>query len=73
MIGKNLEGLSIKKKLNYGYKVVIILMIISGVFAIVALRTLFGTLHSYINGVQKADRAVKICRIDVNVAARYIR
>ncbi len=73
MIGKNLEGLSIKKKLNYGYKVVIILMIISGVFAIVALSTLFGTLHSYINGVQKADRAVKICRIDVNVAARYIR
>lgn len=73
MIKKKLNGMNIKKKLNYGYKTVIMLMMISGVFAIIGLGILFASLRDYINGAEQADQAVKICQIDVNIAARNIR
>ena len=73
MIKKKLHGMNIKKKLNYGYKTVIMLMMISGVFAIIGLGILFASLLDYINGAEQADQAVKICQIDVNIAARNIR
>lgn len=70
---KKLDGMKMKKKLNFGYVVVIGFMILSGIFSMVGLGILFGNLHSYINGAQRADTAVKICRIDINIAARNIR
>ncbi len=70
---ERLSHMNIKEKLNYGYKVVIIFMIISGIFSLAALGILFGQVETYINGVQRADTAVKICRIDTNIAARNIR
>lgn len=69
----NLNEMKLKKRLNYGYKVVIILMVISGILNIIGVGVLYGTLNSYVNGSQKADTAVKECKIDVNIAARNIR
>lgn len=70
---KKLDGMKMKQKLNFGYRVVILLMIVSGVFSIAGLSTLFLNLHGYINGSQSADTAVKVCRININEAARNIR
>lgn len=67
---KKLDRMNLRKKLNYSYTVVIRLMILSGLISIVGLSTLYLELHKYINGAQKADTAVKECRININVAAR---
>lgn len=70
---KKFDSMKMKQKLNFGYAVVIVLMIISGIFSIVGMGVLFGNLNGYVNGAQRADTAVKICRIDINIAARNIR
>lgn len=69
---KKLERMKMQKKLNAGYAVVIALMIFSGLISITGLSSLYYELHSYVNGAQKADTAVKVCRININVAARSI-
>ncbi len=70
---ERMNNMSIKKKLNYGYMIVIVFMIISGIFSLTGLGTLYFQLDSYIDGAQKADTAVKLCRVDTNIAARNIR
>lgn len=70
---KKFETMNIKQKLNFGYMVVIIFMAISGLVSIIALSMLDNGLNSFINGSNTADTAVKICRIDINIAARSIR
>lgn len=68
-----LKKMNLKKRLNFGYRLVVILMIISGLLSIVSLANLYLNLTDYVNGAQRADTAVKICRINVNAAARNIR
>lgn len=68
---KKLESMKMQKKLNFGYAVVISLMIFSGLVSIVGLSSLYYELQSY-GKAQIADTAVKVCRINVNVAARNI-
>lgn len=70
---EKLKGMKMKQRLNFGYRVVIVLMIISGILSMIGLGTLYANLNEYVNGSQRADTAVKICRINVNVAARNIR
>lgn len=70
---KRFEEMNIKEKLNSGYTIVIVLMIISGIFSMIGLGGLYGSVNSFVNGANRADTAVKICRIDVNIAARSIR
>ena len=70
---KKLDGMKLKKKLNFGYSVVIGLMIVSGLFSVVGSVISYGTFQSYVNGAQRADTAVKQCRIAINIAARNIR
>ena len=70
---KKLEQLNLKKRLNAGYFFVIALMILSGIISIACFSTLYTNLNHYIHGAQTADTAVKMCRIDVNIAARNIR
>lgn len=73
MTYKKLEQLNLKKRLNAGYFFVITLMILSGIISIACFSTLYTNLNHYIHGAQTADTAVKMCRIDVNIAARNIR
>lgn len=68
---KKLESMKMQKKLNFGYAVVISLMIFSGIVSILGLSSLYYELQNYRNA-QEADTAVKVCRINVNVAARNI-
>ena len=70
---KNLENLHLKERINYGYRKVIIMMLVSGLFSIVVIGILFANMIHYIGNVTAADQAVKICRINVNAAARNIR
>nr|WP_330420432.1 methyl-accepting chemotaxis protein [Roseburia sp. AF25-25LB] len=48
-------------------------MLISGLLSIVVIGVLFANMVHYIENVTVADQAVKICRINVNAAARNIR
>lgn len=49
------------------------MMVISGIFSMAGLATLRGNMNSYLHGAERADSAVKICRISQNIAARNIR
>ncbi len=70
---KRLDRLGIKKRLNSGYMVVIIMMVISGLFSSFGVFYMHSNMNEYIEGVQAADTAVKMCRIETNIAARSIR
>ena len=49
------------------------MMLVSGLFSIVVIGMLFANMMHYVQNVIVADQAVKICRINVNAAARNIR
>lgn len=68
-----LENMRLQERINYGYRKVILMMLISGLFSIVVIGVLFANMLYYINNVTVADQSVKICRINVNSAARNIR
>ena len=70
---KRLEKMQLKERINYGYKAVIFMMLLSGVISIIAISVLLSTMVQYVNRVERADSSVKICRMDVNSAAREIR
>ncbi len=70
---KKLNSMKIKQRLNYGYKVVIVMMVVSGLLSMLGLSILNASVNDFVNGSNRADTAVKICRIDVNIAARTIR
>lgn len=77
-LGKNsknfkLEEMSLKERISYGYKKVIRMMLISGILSVLVIGILFANMMRYVEKVQRADTAVKICRINVNSAARNIR
>lgn len=73
MVKKKLENMRLQERINYGYRKVINMMLISGLFSIVVIGVLFANMENYIENVTAADQAVKICRINVNAAARNIR
>lgn len=68
-----LEKMHLKERINYGYRKVIIMMLISGALSVVIIGVLFANMLNYVERVQRADTAVKICRLNVNSAARNIR
>ena len=68
-----LEKLRLKERIRYGYKRVIMMMLIAGGVSVIAISVLFANMAQYVNKVQRADVAVKLCRLDVNSAARNIR
>ena len=73
MMKKKLENMYLQERINYGYRKVIIMMLISGLVSIIVIGALFSNMLYYINNVTVADQAVKNCRKNVNAAARNIR
>lgn len=73
MMKKKLENMHLKEKIDYGYRKVITMMLISGLLSVVIIGILFANMMHYVENVNVADQAVKICRINVNAAARNIR
>lgn len=63
----------LKERIDYGYRKVITMMLISGLLSVVIIGILFANMMHYVENVNVADQAVKICRINVNAAARNIR
>ena len=73
MMKKKLENMHLQERINYGYRKVIIMMLVSGLFSIIVIGVLFANMFNYAENVSAADKAVKMCRINVNAAARNIR
>lgn len=73
MTKKKLEDMHLQERINYGYRKVIIMMLVSGLFSIIVIGVLFANMFNYAENVSAADKAVKMCRINVNAAARNIR
>ena len=73
MMKKKLENMHLKERVDYGYRKVITMMLISGLLSVVIIGVLFANMMHYVENVNVADQAVKICRINVNAAARNIR
>ena len=73
MMKKKLENMHLHERINYGYRKVIIMMLVSGLVSIIVIGALFSNMLYYINNVTVADQAVKNCRKNVNAAARNIR
>ena len=59
---KKLDGMLVRKKMITGYLIVIVLMVFSGILAIVGETILLRNLSNYSNKVQRADTAVQMCR-----------
>ena len=73
MMKKKLEDMHLKERINYGYRKVIIMMLISGLFSIIVIGVLFANMFNYVENISAAEQAVKMCRVNVNAAARNIR
>ena len=70
---KKFEAMNIKQKLNFGYIIVIIFMMISGIVSVTGLAVLDKGLNDFIDGANATDLAAKASQIDINIAARNIR
>ena len=68
-----IENMQLRERIGYGYKKVIIMMLISGILSIAAIGMLFASLVHYVNKINASDIAVKMCRVDINAAARNVR
>lgn len=68
-----LKKMKLSKRLNYGYAIVIAIMVLSGIMSIIGLGVIFGNFKSYVSTVNRADSAAKQSIIDINIAARNIR
>ena len=47
-VKKEIESMQLRERINYGYKKVIILMIISGLLSIIAIGMLFASVVNYV-------------------------
>lgn len=70
---KSKKNASIAHKMRNGYNKVIKIMIASGILSLIVIVLLLANMLNYVQKVERADRAVKTCIIDVNSAARSIR
>ena len=55
---KKLEKMHLRERINYGYRIVISMMLISGLLSIVVIGVLFSNMMHYVNKVNAADQAV---------------
>lgn len=60
---RSLETMRLYERINYGYKIVITMMLTSGLISMIVIGILFANMFNYVKKVNVADTAVKICRI----------
>lgn len=73
MLKRRLEKMTMKKKLNFGFGVVVALMILIGIFNLINLGRMYSGFTYYIHDVQKAKDKVASCRLSTNIIGRNIR
>ena len=55
---KKLKNMHLKERIDYGYKMVITMMLVSGLISIAVIGVLFSDMMHYVNKVNTADQAV---------------
>lgn len=70
---EKLKKKKLSERLMAGYKLIIFGLVIIAACGIVGIIFLNNRLNYYVNTAQKADTAVKLCKIEANIAARNIR
>ena len=70
---ERIKAMKLEKKLNFGYGVVIVAMILSAVISIGSLALLQLNMVRFEKKIVRSDQAVSYCRIYINIAARNIR
>ncbi|MEG2143896.1 MAG: methyl-accepting chemotaxis protein [Oscillospiraceae bacterium] len=68
-----MKNLKIKYRLGISYGVIVIMALIISIFAMRGLKNANNELKNFIDHPFAADSAIKMCRIETNVAARVIR
>ena len=68
-----IKQMPLKKRLKFGYSQITRTMMISGMISLVVIFLLLGNMLRYVQNVDRADQAVKVCEININAAAREIR
>jgi methyl-accepting chemotaxis protein len=69
----SMKNISISKKLKFGFGAMLVLTIIISALGIVGIRELNSAIYTIATQSSKANDAIKMCRIDVNIAARSVR
>lgn len=70
---EKISKMKIAKRLNTGYLIVIIMMVLSGITGAIGVGTLYMEMNDFANRINEADTATKMCRIEINIAARNVR
>lgn len=68
-----INRLSIKQKLHLGFGLIISIMAVISIVGSLGIFILNNNLEKYVNQINRADTAIRICRLNVNIAARNIR
>ena len=55
---EKLEKMHLQERINYGYKAVIAMMLVSGLLSMVVIGVLFANMYNYVEKVNAADTAV---------------
>jgi methyl-accepting chemotaxis protein len=68
-----MQNVKIRQKLKVSYSMLIVLTVVVSVLGLVGMGAINLRLNRLANKTEKASEAIKMCRIDVNVAARSVR
>jgi methyl-accepting chemotaxis protein len=68
-----MKDMSISKKLTMGFGILLTLTIVISILGLVGIRTMDQNIAKFANGTMEANNAIKMCQLDVNIAARDVR
>ncbi len=69
---KKLDNMNIRKKLDVGYAIIFILVVIIIFNAVAGMVLSYNNIDTYIRKAQKADTLAKECRLETNIAAKNV-
>jgi methyl-accepting chemotaxis protein len=68
-----MNNMSISKKLITGFGILLTLTIVISILGLVGIRTMDNNIAKFANGTMEANNSIKMCQLDVNIAAREVR
>jgi methyl-accepting chemotaxis protein len=69
----SMNNMSIKQKILFSYGVLLALTIIVSLLALIGIKSLNSSIIKMVNTTEKANNAIDLCQIDINIAARNVR
>jgi methyl-accepting chemotaxis protein len=67
------KKMNIQQKLTYGFTVLLCFIVAISILAVIGENTLYTRVKNLANKSEVANEAIKLCRIDTNIAARNVR